>query len=232
MIIFARNRVETDFDTKLAEVIVSRFRAHVLSIPFLYDLRSFGPTLQRLRTIDEPSLFLAPFPIRASENLLNHLEIKKITAVLDVSDSDSERILESVEKAGVSAEISDTQLERLDELTVKRWYPVIDRKECIGCLECVNFCLFGVYIIGKDDKPMVDQPDSCRDGCPACARVCPGAAIMFPMYDDPNISGRTDAETVRQKIDPVQAEQERRRHRKTEQDELDDLVEQVDRFRR
>ncbi|MDR2756298.1 MAG: hypothetical protein LBC20_11380 [Planctomycetaceae bacterium] len=244
MIIFSRNRTETTFDTELAEAIATRFHTNVLSIPFFYDLRSFGATLRRLRALKEPSLFLASFPERATKNLLTHLEIKEVTVVMDISNTDTDRIFEFIAGADdlfLISENSGGNVERLDELTVKRWYPVIDLGECIGCLECLNFCLFGVYVIGRDKKPVTDQPDACRDGCPACARVCPGAAIMFPMHDDPDISGRTDARTVRQKvrIDLFRAEEERRHQvkpdksnepNKLEPNELDDLVEQIDRF--
>lgn len=72
----------------------------------------------------------------------------------------------------------------------RRWYPVLDRDACTGCLECVNYCLFGVYEIAHDELPCVVHPDACRDGCPACSRVCPGGAIVFPEYEDPIISGR------------------------------------------
>jgi hypothetical protein len=52
---------------------------------------------------------------------------------------------------------------------------------------------------------------------------------MFPMHDEPDISGRSEAEFVRQKFDPAQAEKERSQHRPAKQyDELDVLVEQID----
>lgn len=72
----------------------------------------------------------------------------------------------------------------------KRWYPLIDHTACTGCLECVNFCLFGVYSLTADSLPQVENPDVCRNGCPACARVCPGGAILFPLYPDDVIAGK------------------------------------------
>ena len=36
----------------------------------------------------------------------------------------------------------------------------------------------------------VAQPDNCKPGCPACARVCPASAIIFPeCSDDEAIAG-------------------------------------------
>ena len=102
--------------------------------------------------------------------------------------------------------ISGGQVEYLDETPQPRWYPIIDDAKCSACLECVNYCLFGVYAIGKDSRPFVDQPDACRDGCPACARVCPSKAIMFPLYEDRSIAGYEQEAT----------------------DELNDLIDLVD----
>lgn len=70
-----------------------------------------------------------------------------------------------------------------------RWYPVIDSSRCVNCLECLNFCMFGVYSITDSGSITVESPDSCRNGCPACARICPQSAILFPRCEDDRISG-------------------------------------------
>ncbi|MCI0418785.1 MAG: hypothetical protein L0312_06120, partial [Acidobacteria bacterium] len=72
---------------------------------------------------------------------------------------------------------------RIEEETDRRWYPVIDFSRCTNCLECLDFCLFGVYGIGQAETILVEQPDNCRKGCPACSRVCPANAIIFPQRD-------------------------------------------------
>jgi NAD-dependent dihydropyrimidine dehydrogenase PreA subunit len=82
----------------------------------------------------------------------------------------------------------------------RRWYPVIDFDRCTNCMECIDFCLFGVYGIDHNDIILVEQPDNCRQGCPACSRVCPDQAIMFPLHQSPAISGHDDA-TAPQKLD-------------------------------
>ncbi len=68
------------------------------------------------------------------------------------------------------------------------WFPVIDYGRCKDCRQCLQFCLFGVYA-DRDGKVAVVQPDKCKTGCPACARVCPQSAIIFPKYKDGPISG-------------------------------------------
>jgi NAD-dependent dihydropyrimidine dehydrogenase PreA subunit len=71
----------------------------------------------------------------------------------------------------------------------RRWYPVIDYSRCTNCLECLDFCLFGVYGVDSLDRILVEHQDSCKKGCPACSRVCPEQAIMFPEYKAAAIAG-------------------------------------------
>ena len=77
----------------------------------------------------------------------------------------------------------------------RRWYPVIDYSRCTNCMECLDFCLFGVYGLDSWDKLLVENQDSCKKGCPACSRVCPEQAIMFPEYKSAAIAG-ADTGTV------------------------------------
>ena len=77
----------------------------------------------------------------------------------------------------------------IDEDSGRRWYPVIDFSRCTNCLECIDFCLFGVYGIDGQETILVEQPDNCRQGCPACSRVCPENAIIFPQHKTPTIAG-------------------------------------------
>jgi NAD-dependent dihydropyrimidine dehydrogenase PreA subunit len=87
------------------------------------------------------------------------------------------------------AEQADHKLTRIDEEPGRRWYPVIDYSRCTNCMECIDFCLFGVYGVDKVETILVEQPDNCRKGCPACSRVCPENAIIFPQHKTPTIAG-------------------------------------------
>jgi NAD-dependent dihydropyrimidine dehydrogenase PreA subunit len=77
----------------------------------------------------------------------------------------------------------------IDEHPARRWYPVIDFSRCTNCMECIDFCLFGVYGIDSLETIVVEQADNCRKGCPACSRVCPQNAIIFPQHKSPAIAG-------------------------------------------
>lgn len=73
------------------------------------------------------------------------------------------------------------------------WYPVLDKTRCIECGKCHDFCLFGVYTI-ENKKVRVVQPQNCKNNCPACARMCPSKAIIFPKYEKSPINGGTAEE--------------------------------------
>lgn len=93
---------------------------------------------------------------------------------------------------GIPAPVDGEAL-RVDEQTGRRWYPVIDFSRCTNCMECLDFCLFGVYGVDRFDTILVEQPDNCRKGCPACSRVCPANAIIFPQHKTPAIAGAPEA---------------------------------------
>jgi Pyruvate/2-oxoacid:ferredoxin oxidoreductase delta subunit len=91
--------------------------------------------------------------------------------------------------------------EQLLAPTGRRWYPVIDYSRCTNCMECLDFCLFGVYGVDALDRLVVENQDSCKKGCPACSRVCPEHAIMFPDHKTPAIAGAPVAGPSGLKID-------------------------------
>jgi len=69
------------------------------------------------------------------------------------------------------------------------WFPVIDYDRCKNCKQCLNFCLFGVYQLSEEGKVQVRNPAGCKTNCPACARMCPQKAIIFPKYSEAPING-------------------------------------------
>ena len=71
----------------------------------------------------------------------------------------------------------------------RRWYPIIDYDRCTNCMECIDFCLFGVYGVDEQERILVEEQDNCKKGCPACSRVCPENAILFAEHKTPAIAG-------------------------------------------
>jgi len=82
------------------------------------------------------------------------------------------------------------------------WFPVIDRDRCTGCRQCLDFCLFGAYALADDGRVEVRHPANCKTWCPACARVCPEVAIIFPKYKASPVHGGevTEADARREKV--------------------------------
>lgn len=116
-----------------------------------------------------------------------------------------------------------------------RWYPVLDYGRCIDCGKCRDFCLFGVYE-REGKRVAATHADRCKDGCPACARMCPEGAIMFPHYAaDPAIAGAPGTELtggeddVAAFLNPTEAEKERDECAE-EHDDLDDLIDALDKL--
>lgn len=69
------------------------------------------------------------------------------------------------------------------------WFPVIDYTRCTNCGQCFQFCLFEVYEKDAEGRIVVAKPGSCKNNCPACARICPEAAIIFPKTAEEPLNG-------------------------------------------
>ncbi|HLH54926.1 MAG TPA: ferredoxin family protein [Verrucomicrobiae bacterium] len=100
----------------------------------------------------------------------------------DIGDMTREGIVEA-------AEAARKQSGAADPAQWKPWFPVIDYDRCTNCMQCLSFCLFGVYGVDSDRRIQAQNHDNCKTNCPACSRVCPEAAIMFPKYKAGPING-------------------------------------------
>ena len=98
------------------------------------------------------------------------------------------------------------------------WFPVIDYDRCVNCKKCMDFCLFGTYALDNRGRVQVQTPSACKTNCPACARVCPQSAIIFPKYNAAPING-----------DDVTADNTRQSAANVDYDELltDNVLEQL-----
>jgi Pyruvate/2-oxoacid:ferredoxin oxidoreductase delta subunit len=116
----------------------------------------------------------------------------------DIAGFDSNRVAETVQS--VRAEMNAAK-----QGEWKPWFPVIDYDRCTNCMQCLSFCLFGVYGVDEQHRIQVQNNDNCKTNCPACSRVCPEAAIMFPKYKAGPINGdvvsNADLQREKMKID-------------------------------
>jgi len=78
------------------------------------------------------------------------------------------------------------------------WFPVLDYDRCVGCRQCADFCIFGVFEVSDEGQVRVVRPANCKTNCPACARMCRQVAIIFPKFPSGPINGaEVDEEKVR-----------------------------------
>jgi Pyruvate/2-oxoacid:ferredoxin oxidoreductase delta subunit len=192
-VIVAQRLEASDADRALVERIIAAAVAHghdVLLMPDLYCLPDDSTVWDELHRLPGPVTlwgWMHPRPLRWL--LARHGVAADEWRLLDLRTVD--------ETAGVPTPDAHHdepgQVRRLHEPAMPRWYPVIDDDRCENCGHCLQFCLFDVYAHDGEQTVRVTQPDNCKPGCPACSRICPGGAIMFPMYDkDPAIAGAPD----------------------------------------
>lgn len=176
---------------------LSQAGARVLVLPPVYDLPPGQQAVRRLASVPLPWIVASWMHPRA---LLWTLAAHGVSVPPDAPNGDIRcvdlREFETPDAAfatlrpavGPQAPAAASVETVLDETLRERWYPVIDRTRCRDCGKCANFCLFGVYSM-VDGRLRVVAPDDCKPGCPACARLCPAGAILFPRCPDPAIAG-------------------------------------------
>ena len=144
----------------------------------------------------EPTLIAACHP-RAVKKLLEYTGVEGLSnnfTFLNLRDTSKEEVLSTL-KSFCNDEPS-LQTEHVCDKDWPSWYPVIDYSRCSACGQCSDFCLFGVYE-KVDGKVSVFNPTGCKNNCPACARICPETAIIFPKYKQGGaISGSNSIDEV------------------------------------
>lgn len=134
---------------------------------------------------DRPVMIVGRFGGQASEPTSPDIEF------LDLDQIDPSAVLGAVE---VDRDRQPGDVTK----TWKPWFPVIDYSRCTNCMQCLSFCLFDVYGVSGENKIQVQHQSNCKTDCPACSRVCPEVAIMFPKYRHGPINGdEVAAEDVR-----------------------------------
>ncbi|MDR0973229.1 MAG: ferredoxin family protein [Prevotellaceae bacterium] len=173
-------------------IIASMLRANGYDVTIESDLcQLFSVNSSRLSEIISGTI-LACYP-RAVRSLSNWRGLEAVRTA-DIRNQTEKEILSLFDLAP-DQEVVNTEkeqiwreIEALPTTESDAWFPVIDKTRCTECGKCYDFCLFGVYGI-TNKRTTVIHPQNCKNNCPACARVCPARAIVFPKYDKSPING-------------------------------------------
>jgi NAD-dependent dihydropyrimidine dehydrogenase PreA subunit len=220
----------------LAGRFASTLGADALVVPHIYHIAENDDVWARLAAIPEPVIALAWIHPRATEWVLQHhavgtgglltIDMGAYDSVAECIDACTARLTPGEKRGSVT---------ELPAGAAQRWYPVIDGSRCVNCKQCMQFCLFGVYELNDSDQVTAAQPDNCKNGCPACSRICPNGAIIFPLYDKDAAIAGAPGEFVTPD-DTARAMYERRTKQKHQasdsapDDDLDALIDDLDRL--
>ena len=193
LIIFSAQKTP-DRLTALEQAVVERCHGHgfdCLLIPHLYHVSESSLVWEKLAACIGQAVLVCWLHRRPAEWILrrHQLPVEGLT-ILNLSDFADADAAATAAMASAGQALPPGSLTRFEAPTVRRWYPVVDGTRCVNCQHCLQFCLFGVYELDAEGMLSVGNPEQCKAGCPACARICPQSAIMFPLYEkDAAIAG-------------------------------------------
>ncbi len=152
----------------------------IILLPDIYNLTRDHPAALALRQQTSALALLAPHHPRAAKWILHSLGVRASIKAFDSRQNFSAHETAGKLLASLPLYPGKSQALIFSQELPERWYPVLDYDRCAGCGQCREFCIFGVYGKKDDGTVFVGNPDNCKPGCPACARVCPAGAIIFP----------------------------------------------------
>lgn len=144
-----------------------------------------GFAVKRIQSVEEVSASDAAWVVVLSRHVDGKppcdLEHANTTCMLNIADLAPVAIADLVEETVAAAVGTRARW--------KPWFPAIDYRRCTNCMQCLSFCLFDVYGVSAEGRLQVQNPANCKTDCPACSRVCPEVAIVFPKYKAGPING-------------------------------------------
>jgi len=164
----------------------------VLVMPHIYHLPEDSALWEKLATLRGAVVLVSPLHPRPAEWLLRRhaVDAEALHAFNLDSYADARECFSAIRSVlNLSDESDASDVSDMSDMSdnmsaplTPRWYPIIDKSRCVECQHCLQFCLFGVYTL-EDGAVVVRDPDRCKPGCPACSRICPHGAIIFPLYE-------------------------------------------------
>src|SRR5439155_142809 len=137
----------------------------VVVIPHLYDLSPDGTGMLALNGIMGNMIVLSWLYERGARWTLDRFGIRGKEGLTLIKSDDDDEEDEDAEESSANGD---------------------DKQRVIDTRDLPNR---RIYCLDKVETILVEQPDNCRKGCPACSRVCPENAIIFPQHKTPTIAG-------------------------------------------
>lgn len=184
----APSPAQHELEDRLCDLITAH-GSTLLITPDLYHIPEDSALWTRLVSLPHSLLLIGWQQPRALEAITSKHNINPVKVVSLSKYSSATEAFDAIE-AFLGTPDDDATITEADEPATARWYPVVDQSRCTNCGHCYQFCLFNVYEKDTEGQVHVVNPDNCKPGCPACARICPSSAIMFPEYtQSPEICG-------------------------------------------
>ncbi|MCG8701572.1 MAG: ferredoxin family protein [Bacteroidales bacterium] len=206
MVIYCNCSYNKEIKDNIKEGVIERLNRvdeEVLAIHDLCKLSAKNSELLNNAVNADRLTIIACYP-RAVMNLLKSAGVERDQALInfvnmkEVGEHELDSHLKSLTLTATTRDI-----EFVDEIEDwVPWFPVIDKNRCDNCKQCASFCLFGTYTTDDKGTVKVENPENCKNNCPACARICPNAAIIFPKCEEHPINGAeiTNEEAWAEKI--------------------------------
>lgn len=160
----------------------TRFEAMRRMLQDGYPVTRAAPDGEVSRHDGRALLVLGRFENGAAEAAKQDLTSDVPVHVHELNGADADAVMATVEQVG-------DQARDVESTHWKPWFPVIDYDRCTNCMQCLTFCLFDVYGVDEAQQITVRNETNCKTDCPACSRVCPEVAILFPKYRGGPING-------------------------------------------
>lgn len=155
-----------------------------------------GRDLPSKETLESIDYIVACFP-RSVKNLLEYRGLSTDSQIINMRETEPSDLPDVFRLKKNRSEINSIK-KTSDQ---PAWFPVIDYSRCTSCRQCSSFCLFDVYTV-EENTVKVSKPGNCKNNCPACARICPTGAIIFPKSPETPVNGAdiTDEDALKEQI--------------------------------
>lgn len=152
-------------------------------VPHLYHLPEDSALWGEIAGLKDIAVYLMPLYPRPIEALARrHGAWCAKSLAIDLRAWEKAEALADDLRKWAEAPHGSGSVRMCDAAQAVRWYPLVDESRCTHCGSCHQFCLFGVYEVDDQKRIRIANPDRCKPGCPACSRICPQGALIFPLY--------------------------------------------------